>query len=170
MTRPRVTIVAVSASGTPRRRARRRSGVNTKNSSTASVTGIRKSRPAAIAANAMIMKMPMTAQLAARPLAPVPSGRNRGKLNFWAKASPCIAGRAKRDGQPGRSGPPAKAMPARQIGWSPVASITRVGKPISPSSSRKGRAGRSSTLTMVFTSQIPRATRTAAATGGTPAV
>ena len=103
-------------------------------------------------------------------LAPVPSGRNRGKLNFWAKASPCIAGRAKRDGQPGRSGPPAKAMPARQIGWSPVASITRVGKHISPSSSRKGRAGRSSTLTMAFTSQIPRATRTAAATGGTPAV
>src|SRR5690606_18411441 len=47
---------------------------------------------------------------------------------------------------------------------------TRVGNPIRPSSSRKGRAGSSSTLAMRFTSHSPPAISSAAAAAGTPAV
>src|SRR5690606_6407592 len=47
---------------------------------------------------------------------------------------------------------------------------TRVGRPMRPSSSRKGRAGSSSTLAMRFTSHSPLAMSSAAAAAGTPAV
>ncbi len=53
---------------------------------------------------------------------------------------------------------------------SPCSSLMRVGKPITSSALRNGSAGSSSTLAMCFTSHSPRATSSAAATGGTPAV
>ena len=53
---------------------------------------------------------------------------------------------------------------------SPCSSLIRVGKPIASSRVRNGSGDSSSTLTMRLASHSPRATSSAAATGGTPAV
>ena len=49
-------------------------------------------------------------------------------------------------------------------------SCTLVGRPMVSNSAINGLGSNSSTLTMVFTSQSPRATKMAAAAVGTPAV